>query len=33
MAWKYIDDTKATIVIVGDRNVIEEQARAFGPVK
>ena len=33
MASKYIDDTKATIVVVGDRKVIEEQVSAFGPVK
>ena len=33
MAKKYILDDKATIVIVGDRKVIEEQVKEFGPVK
>jgi predicted Zn-dependent peptidase len=33
MAKKYIQDDKATIVIVGDRKVIEDQVKAFGPVK
>jgi predicted Zn-dependent peptidase len=33
MAKKYIQDDKATIVVVGDRKVIEEQVKAFGPVK
>ena len=32
-AKKYIQDDKATIVVVGDRKVIEEQVKAFGPVK
>ena len=30
---KYVQDDKATIVIVGDRKVIDEQVKAFGPVK
>lgn len=33
MAKKYLQDDKATIVVVGDRKVIEEQVKAFGPVK
>jgi zinc protease len=33
MAKKYILDDKATIVIVGDRKVIDEQVKAYGPVK
>ncbi len=33
IAKKYLQDDKATIVIVGDRKVIEEQVKAFGPVK
>jgi predicted Zn-dependent peptidase len=33
MATKYIDDTRATIVVVGDRKAIEDQVKAFGPVK
>jgi predicted Zn-dependent peptidase len=33
MAKKYLVDEKATIVVVGDRKVIEEQVKAFGPVK
>jgi zinc protease len=33
MAKKYIQDDKATIVVVGDRKVIEEQVKMFGPVK
>ena len=33
MAKKYLADDKATIVIVGDRKVIDEQVKAFGPVK
>jgi predicted Zn-dependent peptidase len=33
MAAKYIDDTKATIVVVGDRRAVEAQVSAFGPVK
>ncbi len=33
MAKKYLLDDKATIVVVGDRKVIEEQVKAFGPVK
>jgi zinc protease len=32
MAKKYIADDRATIVIVGDRKVIEEQVKAFGPI-
>jgi zinc protease len=33
MAKKYIQDDKATIVVVGDKKVIEEQVKAFGPVR
>ncbi len=33
MAKKYIQDDRVTIVVVGDRKVIEEQVKAFGPVK
>ena len=33
MAKKYIQDDKATIVVVGDKKVIEEQVKAFGPLK
>jgi zinc protease len=33
MAKKYIQDQRATIVVVGDKKVIEEQVKAFGPVK
>jgi zinc protease len=32
MARKHITDDKATIVIVGDRKVIEEQVKAFGSI-
>lgn len=31
-AKKYLQDDKATIVVVGDRKVIEEQVKEFGPV-
>ncbi len=33
MAKKYIQDDKATIVVVGDKKVIEEQLKPFGPLK
>ncbi len=33
VAKKYLQDEKATIVVVGDRKVIEEQLKPFGPVK
>jgi predicted Zn-dependent peptidase len=33
MATKYIDDTKATIVVVGDWKAVEGQVSEFGPVK
>lgn len=33
MAKKYLEDDKATIVVVGDKKVIEEQVKEFGPVK
>jgi hypothetical protein len=33
MATKYIDDTKATIVVVGDKKAVEGQVSEFGPVK
>lgn len=32
-ARKYLKDDQATIVIVGDRKMIEEQVKVFGPVK
>jgi zinc protease len=32
-AKKYLQDDKATIVVVGDKKVIEEQIQGFGPVK
>ena len=32
MAKKYIQDDKATIVVVGDKKVIEEQVKEFGPL-
>jgi len=32
MAKKYIQDDKATIVVVGDKKLIEEQVKGFGPV-
>jgi predicted Zn-dependent peptidase len=31
VAKKYIDDERATIVVVGDRKVIEAQLKGFGP--
>ena len=33
VAKKYLDDGKATIVIVGDRKAIEEQVKPFGVIK
>ncbi|MFY9552753.1 MAG: pitrilysin family protein [Thermoanaerobaculia bacterium] len=33
MAKKYLQDDKATIVIVGDRKVIAEQVKEFGPIR
>jgi predicted Zn-dependent peptidase len=33
MAKKYIDDARATIVVVGDRKAVEGQVSEFGPVK
>jgi predicted Zn-dependent peptidase len=33
MAQKYLQDDKTTIVIVGDRKIIDEQVKTFGPVK
>ncbi len=33
VAKKYLQDDKATIVVVGDRKLIEEQLKAFGPLK
>ena len=33
MAKKYIQDDKATIVVVGDKKVIEEQLKPFGPLR
>ena len=30
---KYIDDTKMTIVAVGDRKVIEEQVKPYGAIR
>jgi len=32
MTQKYIDDTKTAIIAVGDKKVIEEQVRPFGPI-
>jgi predicted Zn-dependent peptidase len=32
MAQKNIVDDKATIVVVGDRKVVEEQVKPFGPL-
>ena len=32
MTKKYIDDTKTAIVAVGDRKVIEEQVKPYGPI-
>jgi predicted Zn-dependent peptidase len=32
MAKKYLQDDRATIVVVGDRKVIEEQVKAYGPL-
>ena len=32
-ATKYIQDDKATIVVVGDKKVVQEQVKEFGPVK
>ena len=32
-AKKYIQDDKATIVVVGDKKVVQEQVKEFGPVK
>ncbi len=33
MAKKYVQDDRATIVVVGDRKVVEEQVKEFGPVR
>jgi predicted Zn-dependent peptidase len=33
MAQKYLQDDRATIVVVGDREVIDDQVKQFGPVK
>lgn len=33
MAKKYLQDDKATIVVVGDRKLVEEQVKPFGPMK
>jgi zinc protease len=33
LAKKYLQDERATIVIVGDRKLVEEQIKAFGPIK
>ncbi|HRB13925.1 MAG TPA: pitrilysin family protein [Vicinamibacteria bacterium] len=32
MAQKYIDDTKTAIIAVGDKKVIEEQVKPYGPI-
>lgn len=32
MAQKYLQDDRATIVVVGDRKVIEEQVKTYGPL-
>jgi zinc protease len=33
MTQKYIDDTKVTIVAVGDKKLIEEQVKPYGPLR
>ena len=33
MAKKYLQDDKATIVVVGDKKIVEEQIKGFGPLK
>jgi predicted Zn-dependent peptidase len=33
MAKKYLQDDKATIVVVGDKKIVEEQVKEFGPLK
>ena len=33
MAKKYLDPSKMTLVVVGDRKVVEESLKQFGPVK
>lgn len=33
MAQKYLQDDRATIVVVGDRKVIDDQVKEFGPLK
>ena len=33
MAKKYLQDDKATIVVVGDKKTVEEQVKEFGPLK
>jgi len=32
MTQKYIDDTKTAIIAVGDKKVIEEQVKPYGPL-
>ena len=32
MTRKYIDDTKTAIIAVGDKKVIEEQLKPYGPI-
>jgi predicted Zn-dependent peptidase len=33
MARKYLQDDRATIVVVGDKKIVEDQVKEFGPVK
>jgi predicted Zn-dependent peptidase len=33
MAQKYLKDENATIVVVGDKKIVEEQVKGFGPMK
>ena len=33
MARKYLQDDRATIVVVGDKKIVEEQVKEFGPLK
>ena len=33
MAQKYLKDDKATIVVVGDKKIVEDQLKEFGPIR
>lgn len=33
MAKKYLQDDKATIVVVGDKKIVEDQVKEFGPIR